>query len=80
MAQSQFSKRSGDGSGDTGTGASIEKHGRDWNGSRGFTIIEVLVASFILIVGLTAVAGSYRKHSWQYYAQRIHDAGGNAGD
>src|ERR1039457_2788582 len=27
------------------------------NGSRGFTIVEVLVATFILIVGLVAVAG-----------------------
>jgi Tfp pilus assembly protein PilV len=30
---------------------------RGGNGSRGFTIVEVLVASFVLIVGLAAVAG-----------------------
>lgn len=35
----------------------IEKYGRGKSCSRGFTIIEVLVASFILIVGLAAVAG-----------------------
>jgi hypothetical protein len=56
MAQSRFSNRFGDGSGDIGTSASIENHERSANGARGFTIIEVLVASFILIVGLTAVA------------------------
>src|SRR5580658_6986526 len=41
MAQSAYSK----------------KNRRDKRLSRGFTIVEVLVASFILLVGLAAVAG-----------------------
>jgi len=52
-----LAERSGNRTGDdVGVSAIIEKRARDWNGSRGFTIIEVLVASVILIVGLVAVA------------------------
>lgn len=47
MAQSRFSKKT----------ASRVKMAGDKSGSRGFTIIEVLVASVILLVGLVAAAG-----------------------
>lgn len=47
MAQSRFSKKT----------ASRVKIAGDKSGSRGFTIIEVLVASVILLVGLVAAAG-----------------------
>jgi len=47
MAQSPFSKKA----------APLKKMRGDKSGSRGFTIIEVLVASVILLIGLVAAAG-----------------------
>jgi prepilin-type N-terminal cleavage/methylation domain-containing protein len=53
MAQSPFSKKTAF----SEKTASRVKIARDKRGSRGFTIIEVLVASVILLVGLVAAAG-----------------------